>query len=327
MVHRKKYLFSQVTIIGLGLIGGSLALALRERGIVHRIIGVDANPSALRKARAMGAIDEGFREWKSAARLEQSDLVVLALSPMGVRLMAHHIGSVSRSPLILTDVASTKSYIVRTLERELPSRIKFIGGHPMAGSHRSGIQAADPELFSGAPCIVTRTRRTDEKALAKVSRMWRLVGGKVFVMNPARHDRLVAQISHIPHLAAVGLTLCVSPEALKLAGRGFSDTTRVALGSTRLWFEICKLNQKEIIQALDRFIKEMVDLRDSFSRPLRLYGREWRKVFVGLKSSIPDRDMRRLRGKSIGEYIGEKLRRAQRIRQQLETGEAPRHHH
>ena len=323
----RKPLFNRVVIVGLGLIGGSLALALKKRGIARRIIGVEADPSALRKARARDAIDEGFRQW--TAQLEQSDLIILALSPGVVPGTALQIASTSSEPIVLTDVSSTKGHIVRVLERDLPQRIKFVGGHPMAGSHRSGIQAADPDLFSGAPCVVTRTPRTDRRALAKVSKLWSLVGGKVLVMDPARHDRLVAQISHIPHLAAVGLTLSVSPEALKLAGGGFSDTTRVALSNTRLWFEICLQNEKEVIRALDRFIKEMVDLRDSFGRPIVLYGRKWRKVFValGFKSSIPARDMRRLSGKSIGEYIGEKLRRAQRIRQQLETGEAPRHHH
>ena len=312
-------LFNQVTIVGLGLIGGSLALALKKRGVARRIVGVDSDRATLRKAKARGAIDEGFltgiyqddrQEW--TAPIEQSDLVVLAEHPASIVGTALQIASGSSKLLILTDVASVKGRIVRLLDRDLPRRIRFVGGHPMAGSHRSGIQAADSGLFSGAPCIVTRTRRTDGKALAKVSRMWRLVGGKVLVMGPARHDRLVAQVSHLPHLAAVGLTLSVSPEALKLAGGGFSDTTRVALSNTHLWYVICISNKKEIIRALDRFIKEMVDLRDSFGRPLVLDGR-FGKIF-GLKSSFSAWDVKR----SYDATICGKLRKAQRIREQLE---------
>lgn len=252
--------FRQVSIIGLGLIGGSLGMALRRRKVARRVIGFARREAVLRQARARGAVDDGCTElcpdW-----LNESDLVVIATPPLTVPRIARQVARMARRPLILTDVASTKGQIVRSTERTLPRHVSFVGAHPMAGAERSGIEAADPRLFDGATCIVTPTARTRSAAQAKVASLWRRVGCRVLRMSPDRHDALVAQVSHLPHLAAAALALSPEPAALRLCGGGFADTTRIALGDPSLWEEICRTNSRQVGRALDRLISELSALR------------------------------------------------------------------
>ncbi len=255
-----KPLFNKVVIIGLGLIGGSLGMALRRRRVARRVVGVDRLRSAMVKARAMGAIDGGAPRFSEA--VAGADLVVIATPPASVVPTARRVARATRHRFLLTDVASVKGPIVAALNRELPSRISFVGGHPMAGSEQSGIKAADPELFIGAPCVVTRTAKTKGRALSSVRALWQSLGSKVTVLSPARHDALVAQVSHVPHLAAVGLTLIASPTSLNLAAGGFSDTTRIALSDPVLWRQICAMNRQPLADALDQFLIRLGQLRD-----------------------------------------------------------------
>ena len=256
----KRPLFNQVAIVGLGLIGGSLALGIRRRRLARRVIGFSRHQATIRAALARGAIHDGDTqlcpEW-----LRESDLVVIATPPGTVVPLARQIARLTKSSFILTDVASTKKEIVRGLEK-LPSRISVVGSHPMAGSERSGIEAAQPDLFEGAPCVVTRTPRTNAASLKKVDRLWRSVGGRVRRMSPSRHDALVAEVSHAAHLAAAGLLLASSSKALPLAAGGFSDMTRVALSDPKLWSEIAKTNPKEIARSLNQLVKKLKFLQE-----------------------------------------------------------------
>ncbi len=249
-------LFNQVSIIGLGLIGGSLGMALRRRKIARRVIGFARHEATIRRAKAKGAIDDGCTELCPNG-LSESDLVVIATPPSTVPAIARRVARLARGPLILSDVASTKAGIVRSVERALPGRASFVGAHPMAGSERSGIEAADARLFDGAICIVTPTSRTRPAALAKVVSLWRRVGCRVERLSPDRHDALVAQVSHVPHLAAAALTLFPERQALRLSGGGFADATRIALGDPSLWEEICRANPREIARALGQLISEL----------------------------------------------------------------------
>lgn len=252
--------FRQVSIIGLGLIGGSLGLALRKGKIARKVIGFSRHEATIRRAIARGAIDDGDTElcpnW-----LSESDLVVIATPPPAVVPTARKIAKITSGKLFLTDVASTKAEIVRALDRSLPSRISFVGGHPIAGSEQSGIDAADAKLFRGALCLLTPTVRTNRKAVAKVVSLWRGVGCRIHELSPGAHDAWVAKISHLPHLAAVGLTLTPGAALLKLAGTGFADTTRIAAGDPALWEEICRTNPEAILKALKRYGARMDDLR------------------------------------------------------------------
>ena len=253
-------LFKQVSIVGLGLIGGSLGMALRKRRVARRVIGFARHEATVQRAKRRGAIHDGDTElcpnW-----LGESDLVVLAVPPDEVVRMARQVERLTSHSFLLTDATSVKEPIVRSLEGLLPSRIRFVGSHPMAGSERSGIEAADPALFRDAPCILTPTARTDPRTVRQVSRMWKGVGGCVIEIDPKRHDALVAQVSHAPHLAAVALALLPEEAALKLAGSGFSDTTRIAASDPAMWEQICRMNRKEINGALERLIAGLIGLK------------------------------------------------------------------
>ena len=257
--------FKQVSIIGTGLIGGSLGLALRRRGIARRVIGFSRSEKTIRRAIARGAIHEGDTEL-CANWLGESDLVVLAVPPEEVVPMARRIARMTRHSFLMTDMTSVKGPIVGRLDKILPSRIRFVGSHPMAGSERSGIEAADAGLFRGAACVVTRTARTDPAALRRIGRMWRAVDAEVIVMDPRRHDRLVAQISHVPHLTAAALTLFPETAAMPLAGGGFADLTRVAESDPEMWDQICRMNRKEILAALNRLTAGLVKVRAAVAR-------------------------------------------------------------
>ncbi len=252
--------FRQVTIVGLGLIGGSLGRALRRGRAARRVIGFSRSEATLRRARSGGAVDEGDTElcpkW-----LSQSDLVVIATPPLAVAPVAQKIARITRGRIVLTDCASTKSAIVKELERSLPSRAAFIGAHPMAGSERSGIAAAQADLFRGAVCILTPTSRSSPAAVYKVSRLWKSVGARVMNLPPDRHDQWAAQISHAPHLAAAALVLAADPKALQFAAGGFSDATRIALSDPDLWSQIFLTNPKQAAAAADRLIQELATLR------------------------------------------------------------------
>lgn len=252
-------MFRQISIIGLGLIGGSLGLALRKGKIARKVIGFSRHGATIRRAIARGAIDDGDTElcpdW-----LGHSDLVVIATPPLVVVPTARKIAKITTGRLLLTDVASTKAEIVRALDQVLPSRISFVGGHPMAGSEQSGIDSADAKLFRGALCLLTPTARTNRKAVAKVASLWRGVGGSVRTLSPLKHDVRVAEISHLPHLIAAALTATPSVASLKLAGPGFSDTTRIAAGDPALWEEICRTNPGAVLSSLEKFGDRLTDL-------------------------------------------------------------------
>lgn len=253
-------LFKQVSIIGMGLIGGSLGLALRRHGMARRVIGFSRHEKTVRRAIARGAVHDGDTElcpeW-----LGQSDLVVLAVPPDRVVPIAKQVAKLTKHSFLMTDAASVKAPIVQALEKALPRRIKFVGSHPMAGSEKSGIEAARGDLFRGAACIVTRTGRTDPKALQAVRRLWQRLGSRVVVMDPKRHDRLVAEISHVPHLVAAALMLMPEQQALPLAGGGFSDATRIAVSDPVMWEQICRMNRKEILSALERLVTGLNGLK------------------------------------------------------------------
>ncbi|MBI3312366.1 MAG: prephenate dehydrogenase/arogenate dehydrogenase family protein [Candidatus Omnitrophica bacterium] len=232
------------------------------------MIGFSRHEATIRRAKARGAIDDGDTElcpdW-----LGHSDLVVIATPPETVIKIAQKIRDItkpSKASFILTDVASTKNRIVWVLERDLPDRILYAGSHPMAGSEQSGISAAEKGLFEKAACIVTRTSRTPAEAFRTVSKLWESVGGRVVPMTPSRHDRLVAQISHVPHLVSVALARTVDKEALSVSGGGFASVTRLALSDPELWEEIIRMNWSEVNRALGQLIKKLEKLRGEIRR-------------------------------------------------------------
>ncbi|MFH1024472.1 MAG: prephenate dehydrogenase/arogenate dehydrogenase family protein [Planctomycetota bacterium] len=250
--------FSRVTIVGVGLIGGSLGLALKRRGLAKEVVGVGWRESTLNLARRRGAIDRWSLDIREGVR--GADLVVLATR---IELMADLVRR-ARPALatgcLLTDVGSTKNALVREMERIVPAGTVFVGSHPVAGSEKRGVAAAHPGLFEGACCIVTPTRRTPRHALRRVEGLWRALGGRVRRLAPCVHDRILARASHLPHLAAAGVVRRLPPEAEPFVATGFRDTTRVAEGDPEVWTDVCLSNRREIVNALvalDREIRRM----------------------------------------------------------------------
>ena len=252
-------LFKQVTIVGLGLIGGSLGMAIRRRRLAERVVGLSRTEATLRAARRRGAIDTGTTDEGNAVR--EADLVVLATPVDLIVPKAKRLSRLMRRGSILTDVGSTKGSIVNALTGRLPRRVAFVGAHPLAGSEQRGIMAARAEAFQGSTCVVTRTAASDPRAVARVRAFWNRLAGRVVLMSPERHDRLIAQVSHLPHVLAFCLVDAASSEALAMAPRSFLEATRVAKSDPELWEAILRDNRAALLRALEAFERRCRRLR------------------------------------------------------------------
>jgi prephenate dehydrogenase len=239
-------------VVGLGLIGGSVARAARVRGLADDIVAVSRRPDVLARARAEGVVDRGTGELAGGVR--GADLVVLC-TPVGTLPgLVRAIWPALPAGALLTDVGSVKRGVVEAAEACPPrSGVAFVGGHPMAGSERSGYAAAAADLFEGRLTLLTRTARTPEAAVDRLTAFWEALGSQVRVLSVEAHDRGVAIISHLPHLAAYALVAQADGEALGLAARGFVDTTRIAASAEALWTDIFRENRQALLEAVDRY--------------------------------------------------------------------------
>jgi prephenate dehydrogenase len=250
--------FNKIAIIGVGLIGGSIGMAARKKGIAKEIVGVCRHQQSLRRARNAGAIDQGTLNYKMA--LQNADLVILATPVKQIIKLGTRSIPYLRPGCILTDVGSTKQEIVSQLEKGLPKNLYFVGAHPLAGSEKRGVGYARADLFNKAFCLLTKTDRTNPAALKKLTQFWQALGCRVKVLTPGQHDRIVATISHLPHLVAVEL-VNVADKGWEFAGTGFSDTTRIASSESEIWTDIFLTNIKYTLKALDAYLKRLQLIR------------------------------------------------------------------
>lgn len=248
-----------VTIVGVGLLGGSAALAIKADDPGVRIAGVGRRQSSLDKALEIGAIDTAHLD--SADAVAETDLVILA-TPVGA--FAPHMRSIApvlRRGAIVTDVGSTKVGVVRTAERILGRGGPFVGSHPMAGSEQKGVAFSRADLFQGATCVVTPTSRTPRDLTRRVERFWRTLGMRTVRMSPSAHDRAVARVSHLPHVLASLLMMLPDEADLDVSATGFRDATRLASGDPEMWRDILTTNRKAILAAMDLLGARMAELR------------------------------------------------------------------
>jgi prephenate dehydrogenase len=236
--------FGTVAILGPGLIGGSLALALAERGLVDRLAIYARSPRSLDEIRLAGVSAELTGNPSEAVR--DADVVVLCVPIEAMPELVRECRDALKTDALVTDVGSVKGSVDAALAPLLDDRALWIGSHPMAGSEQSGFVAARADLFENAAVIVTPTPRTGAGAQARAEQFWRALGGRVYALAPADHDLAVADISHVPHLLAALLVANANPRSLPLAGGGFRDTTRIASGSPELWTEILWANREAV---------------------------------------------------------------------------------
>ncbi len=249
--------FQHLVVIGVGLIGGSLAMALRERGVVERIVGVGRGLKNLERAKELRIIDSFSQDLKEGS--QGADLVVVATPVCIIPAAIKQIVPILRDGTIITDVGSVKQRILEEVEPSLPDGLHFVGGHPLAGAEKSGAEASSARLFQGGKCILTPSPNTDPEALEKVASVWRESGMEVVLMDAQRHDRIMGAISHLPHIVASSLvqTIKGSPDPtedlLGYASGGFNDTTRVASSSPEIWRDIYLWNREAVLEAISRF--------------------------------------------------------------------------
>jgi prephenate dehydrogenase len=244
------------TVVGLGLIGGSLALALRGAGA--EVLGVDPDPAALALARERGAIASGAAD---LAPVADADLVVVAVPLERVAEVAAAAARRMRPGAVLTDVGSVKAPLVAALHATLPAGARFVGGHPMAGNEGRGMAAADAALLRGRVFILTPTSRTAPEAVVVMEAVIERLGMRPVLLDPVQHDEFVAQVSHLPYLLSLALDRAIADDARAVGGPTMQEMTRVARSPAAMWEEICRANRDAILRALDRFEAELAAVR------------------------------------------------------------------
>ncbi len=258
-------LFEQMTIVGVGLIGGSLARAARRRGLVSRFVGAGRGARNLERALALGVVDRLETDHRAAVR--DSDLVVVGTPVQAAVEVVRNILPAMRPGAILTDVGSVKGPFVRAVEEMDRGEVRFLGGHPIAGTEESGVEASFAELFEGRRTILTPTSRTIPGVVDALRAFWEGVGARVDVLSPEAHDRILADISHLPHLVAYALVDCaLKGEGLPYAAGGFRDFTRIASSNPEMWREICLDNREALLAALRGFEESLAALRGAVER-------------------------------------------------------------
>lgn len=265
--------FRRIAIIGLGLIGGSMALGWRRTGVVDQIIGWDRDSDTVAKALEIGAIDRIAAD--PAEAVIGAGVVVLAVPVGAIIDLAPVLGPRVGQGTLVTDTGSSKAEVVRAWEAHLAEGACFVGGHPMAGSEKSGVEWADACLFRGAQYLLTPGQRATDRALRQAAMLGEALGCRITVLSAEDHDRRVALVSHLPQLAAVALCTVLGGNAaggqhgsgaLRLAGGGFRDTTRIAASSPELWGDILLSNREAIVEALQGFLGELETMKDALAR-------------------------------------------------------------
>lgn len=263
--------FQKLVIYGVGLLGGSLGMSLRRRAMAAEIVGLGRSQERLERARQLGAIDRGVT--RAAEAFDGADAVIMAVPPRQIRERLAEFGSLFAPGTFLTDVGSVKARIVEEAREAIPQGVLFVGSHPMAGSEKTGVEFSRGDFYEGCACILTPDDSTDPRALSLARSFWSAVGARVIEMDPQRHDRLLAGISHLPHLLASALMQALSrssdasaDEVAAIAGGGLKDMTRIAAADPEIWRQIFSENSDAVLAWLDEFEKILGEWRGALDK-------------------------------------------------------------
>jgi prephenate dehydrogenase len=256
--------WNTVAIVGVGLIGGSIGLALRERGAARRVVGIGRRLASLDEALARRAVSEITTDLE--AGVSAAELTVICAPVEQIPGLSCRVAAACPRASVITDAGSTKAWIVEQVASQLPpGQATFVGSHPLAGSEKQGVAHARADLFEGRTVVVTPTVATPPEACRRIEQFWSALGGRVVRLSPSQHDQAVAAISHLPHLVASALAASTPEAYLPLAATGWLDTTRIAAGDVELWRQILGQNRASVLQALEQFEKVL----NSFSLALQ----------------------------------------------------------
>jgi prephenate dehydrogenase len=262
--------WQKVTLVGVGLLGGSLGLALKERRLAKTVYGYVRRSASIVECEKLGLVDQASRDLGEA--VADANLIVLCTPLAQMPELIQQMLPALNSGALVTDVGSVKALLVQQLEPLVASRqARFIGSHPMAGSEKIGASAARADLFEKSTCIITPTAKSDPDAVTRVEELWRSVGARPMMLPPEVHDEYVSRSSHLPHVVAAELANYVlSPayprEQSLLCANGFRDTTRIASGSPEMWRDIALANRKNLARVLGVFIEDLQELQLALER-------------------------------------------------------------
>ena len=253
----------KVSIVGLGLIGGSLGLALK-RSLDVEITGFSRRPETIARAIELGAIDKGAEDLTSAVK--GSDLVVIATPVLAIRGVLEGMAPALAGGCVVTDVGSSKVLVMQWAEESLPQAVSFVGGHPMAGKETSGVEEADPELLAGCAYCLTPGRSATAEAVSQVEGMARSIGARPLIIDADAHDMLVAGVSHLPMLLSAAFVAATTgntvwPDMARIAAGGYRDLSRLASGNPEMNRDICVSNRGEIVRWIDRYVDVLQEFR------------------------------------------------------------------
>jgi prephenate dehydrogenase len=257
--------FSKVAIVGVGLIGGSLAISMREKGLAGEIIGVGRGLANLEKALKLGVVDSFTHDISQAVK--DADLVVVAVPVVSsIDIIREALGSM-KSGALLTDVGSVKGALIDEIECAIPDGVDVVWGHPIAGTEHSGVEAAFSGLYDGKITVITPTKNSSVPALEAVTFIWESAGSEVLLMDAQAHDEILGAVSHLPHIAAFSLVNAIADleddrgDILRFSAGGFRDFTRIASSSPKMWRDICALNSTSLLSVIEGFQKSLTKLK------------------------------------------------------------------
>ena len=284
--------FIKITIIGVGLIGGSLGLALKEKKPNFKIVGVD-KPEIIKKAIARGAIDEGTVNLEEGTK--EADIVIIATPVKTILDLLPKINPFLKRGCLVTDTGSTKGQVVERANKVLSKDVFFVGGHPMAGSEKCGIESANPHLFQDRTYILTPTKKSNLIVIEKIFSLIKMIDANRLILDPLEHDRIVGAVSHLPQIIAVSLINTIGELDLlgsnnnyfKAVGEGFKDMTRIASSPYKIWEDICETNQENILEMIQKFRNYLGVIEDKLKNNPSSLKEEFQKASK-LRESIQD---------------------------------------